>query len=254
MEAKLPNFLLYKSASDLIRVGKDNDGGYLVSKSDIENSNSLISLGISDDWSFEENFSKIKEVEIFAYDGSVSKKRFFKKIIYNFVRFKFSRFIGSLKKYYEFISFFKNPKNHFYNKFVGLDDVNKNRGHLSLASIFNKSKEKNIFLKIDIEGSEYRLLDTIIAKQDFISGLVIEFHDCDLNQEAIKNFINIFNLKIVHIHANNFSGINIKNKMPLVLEVTFSKYGKKIDETLLPHELDMPNNGVSSEINLTFEI
>ena len=41
---------------DLIRIGRDNDGGYLVEKKSLENTQSLISLGISDDWSFEEQF------------------------------------------------------------------------------------------------------------------------------------------------------------------------------------------------------
>ena len=41
---------------DLIRIGRDNDGGYLVEKKSLENTQSLISLGISNDWSFEESF------------------------------------------------------------------------------------------------------------------------------------------------------------------------------------------------------
>ena len=59
MIGKLPNDFSYKSASDLVRIGRDNDGGYLVSKSDIEKSDVLIGLGINDDWSFERDFKKI---------------------------------------------------------------------------------------------------------------------------------------------------------------------------------------------------
>ena len=46
---------------DLIRVGRDNDGGYLVEKKSLENTQSLISLGISNDWSFEESFLNKKK-------------------------------------------------------------------------------------------------------------------------------------------------------------------------------------------------
>ena len=45
---------------DLIRIGRDNDGGYLVEKKSFENTECLISLGINDDWSFEEDFLKKK--------------------------------------------------------------------------------------------------------------------------------------------------------------------------------------------------
>ena len=36
MIGNLPKDFSYKSASDLVRIGRDNDGGYLVSKSDIK--------------------------------------------------------------------------------------------------------------------------------------------------------------------------------------------------------------------------
>ena len=42
--------------TDLIRVGRDNDGGYIVPKSIILKSKSLLSYGINKDWSFEKDF------------------------------------------------------------------------------------------------------------------------------------------------------------------------------------------------------
>ena len=59
---------LYK----LIRVGKDNDGGYLICENSLKNSNILISFGISDDFSFERHFQTINDIDIFAYDPSVN--------------------------------------------------------------------------------------------------------------------------------------------------------------------------------------
>ena len=43
----LPNFLNPRKFQDLIRIGKDNDGGYIVRSQDIEDTRNLISLGIS---------------------------------------------------------------------------------------------------------------------------------------------------------------------------------------------------------------
>ena len=64
----------------------------------------------------------------------------------------------------------------------------------------NKNIEKPLLLKIDIEGSEYRLLDEIISNQNFLSGLIIEFHDVDLNLNKINEFIENFSLSLSHIH------------------------------------------------------
>ena len=86
MIGKLPNNFSYQSASDLVRIGRDNDGGYLVSKSDVEKSDMLIAFGVNDDWSFEQDFKKMKNVEVFAYDASISQKYFFKEIIKSLIR------------------------------------------------------------------------------------------------------------------------------------------------------------------------
>ena len=50
-----PNDLKPKGSFDLIRIGNDNDGGYLVDKNSVLKSKSLIAMGISTDWSFEKH-------------------------------------------------------------------------------------------------------------------------------------------------------------------------------------------------------
>ena len=107
MKAYLPHFFSFKPALDLIRIGRDNDGGYLVSQADIDHSDLLVSLGISDDWSFEKDFIFQQDVEIFAYDASVNGKIFLK------------RFIKSLGKFFSIsrrsLVF---PPTHFKNGFI----------------------------------------------------------------------------------------------------------------------------------------
>ena len=122
----------------------------------------------------------------------------------------------------------------------------------SLETVFEKTTSKNIFFKIDIEGSEYRILDTLIKNQSRVNGLVIEFHDCDIHLDKIKQFIKLFKLNLVHIHGNNFSKIRTDDQLPLILELTFSKHAELTDTTQLPHELDMPNAIGSPEIQLSF--
>jgi hypothetical protein len=96
MRAILPNSFVINSADDLVRIGKNNDGGYLVSNADIDNTEILISLGISDDWSFEENFNKLKDITIYAYDASINKKLFYKKILENFINLRHPKKVFTL--------------------------------------------------------------------------------------------------------------------------------------------------------------
>ena len=48
MKACLPNFFSIKQATDLVRIGRDYDGGYLVSKSDIQKTDVLVGLWTND--------------------------------------------------------------------------------------------------------------------------------------------------------------------------------------------------------------
>ena len=54
----ISNILKPKLKYQLQRVGKNNDGGYLVGINTIKQSKVLISYGINDDWSFEKIFAK----------------------------------------------------------------------------------------------------------------------------------------------------------------------------------------------------
>ena len=105
---------------------------------------------------------------------------------------------------------------------------------------------------MDIEGSEYRCLNDLINFQDKLSGAIIEFHDVDLNINLILAFIKNFNLTIAHVHANNCAPIK-KNGIPLVIEITFSKYGNFENSTpALPHLFDACNDPSEEEIKINF--
>ena len=134
---------------------------------------------------------------------------------------------------------------------VGYDNDNS----MSLKSIFEKyiiRKYEKVFLKIDIESSEYRILEDIIEFSKYISGIVIEFHDVDLHIEKIKTFVNKLPLTLAHCHANNYGGVDNKNQ-PLVVELTFSK-AKPVKNVHppLPNLLDMPNNKHDEEYEIFF--
>ena len=253
IQAVLPSFLKFDPAKDLIRLGKKFDGGYLVSKADIEKSEVLVSLGINDDWSFEKDFIKLKSVPVIAYDASVSKKIFVKNFIKSLLTVyyypnpkKIFRWLVALVSH----SLFFTGNHKHIHKFVGLNADGK---HCSIEQVLSDTDSDRIFLKIDIEGSEYRILDTLVKNKHRINALAIELHDCDIHLAKIENFVKSFGLNLVHIHANNHSPIRNDDYLPTVLELTFSKHAELKQFESLPHSLDMPNHKRLKDIQLTFE-
>ena len=69
-----------------------------------------------------------------------------------------------------------------------------------MKTILSKiSSKDNFFLKIDIEGDEYKILDQIILFSNR-KALVIEFHDVGKNINIIENFIKSFELELVYVY------------------------------------------------------
>ena len=69
-----------KKEYELTRLGKKNDGGYLVGIQTVKESQYLISFGIRDDWSFEKDFLKKNLVKALCFDSEnildILKKKF----------------------------------------------------------------------------------------------------------------------------------------------------------------------------------
>ena len=77
---KFPNYLNPYENKNIIRLGNDYDGGYLVDKESVLETEILISIGISYDWTFEKDFFKLNNCKISTYDGTVGKNFFYAKI------------------------------------------------------------------------------------------------------------------------------------------------------------------------------
>ena len=249
----IPKELKPENLFNLTRLGKDNDGGYLICKNSLEKSNCLVSFGISDDFSFEEDFSKINNCKIFAFDPTVTNKFFLKRIIIPLVKFNLKSFYNNILNYFNFKKFFNKKENLFFKKIVGKGG-NKNFSSISITDVVKLTNNNpQIFFKVDIEGSEYRILDDLSEYSNMISGIAIEFHDVDLHIERIIKFIKNINLTLVHIHGNNWTDCS-SNNIPDHLELSFSKNPEIVSHELsFPHRLDQKNNPNAKEIELIFE-
>lgn len=244
---KLPLIYRPKYNYKLIRLGKNNDGGYLVSKTSVLNSNNLISFGIEDDWSFEEQFIKNNnKINVYIYDDNLDLKWLIK------------RFLKNIKR----LIFFELPINDFLISFIRLfklsylkKKMNLEKKYISQDDILKIASDKDkIFFKIDIEGSEYRIFDELIKIKNKIEAIVIELHDIDLHKDKITNFIEKIGLEITHIHPNNYSKPD-KFSNPTSIELTLEKNFEKENllSLKLPHTLDQKCDPNTNDYELKFE-
>ena len=228
---KLPKILQPFACSDLVRLGKNNDGGYLINSQDINKTQWMVTFGLGDDWSFEKDFIDKNNCGLDVYDNSVKPYLLHEDIS---------------AKYLDFFS--QNRRHHPTN-------VGNNIGFISPQQAL--ADHENVFLKCDIEGNEYLILDDLIRISDKLSGMVIEFHDLNIedNINLLINFLAKSALRLVHVHVNNYTYIETPNQAyPTVLELslTSSKNINWVDHIDLPHELDHPNNPLDKEFKIIF--
>ena len=249
--AVLPKNFQPSAEVELIRIGRNGDGGYLVEPRSLYNADVLVGLGINDDWSFEQDFLERNAVPLFAFDGSISYKIFIRKAVRTLLRLrKLKEIVRSVRTALEYRRFFRGSKQHLSN-FVGMPSSEKS---IDLRELFETHLPQfsSVFLKIDIEGGEYRLLNDLGLLSNRISGLVIEFHDLDLHLDRVASFIEDFPLHLCHTHVNNYGGID-KSSIPLVIECTFtSETSDERWQGRLPHSLDMANNSALDDVPLEF--
>ena len=256
----LPKLFKPNNQYKLNRIGSDNDGGYLVEENSLKNSECLISFGLGFNWSFEKHFFKLKNCRIDCYDHTIKYsliKKYSRKSIINFFKIKtflnldfYKRNFQEVLLYKDYKKFFSGKKNHY----LAAIGIGKNKK--SIKEVIESMKTHPIFFKIDIEGSEYRILKDLIKYQKLISGLVIEFHDIDLHREKIKKFIENFELKLCHIHGQNPGGNEYldENGDPTQVEMTFTNSNNFISNIPeIPHPKDQPTDNRFGDVNLNFE-
>tara|TARA_B110000977_G_C11055385_1_gene483872 strand:+ start:496 stop:1311 length:816 start_codon:yes stop_codon:yes gene_type:complete len=232
LEKFLDRFKEKYMSIDMVRIGGDDDGGYLI-PNNLDSVNYCFSPGVDYTASFESELSKKYNIKSFMADASVSSSPVADD---NLVFIK--KFLGSKTG----------------DDFITLSDWMKN-------SIVDDNQGK--LLQMDIEGGEYDVLSyessETLAK---FSTMVIEFHGLQnmFDRHFLKFITAIFekiyvNFSICHVHPNNCSGIASYNgiDIPRVIEVTFIRNDLvnlyNIDIPIsLPHPLDQSNIQNISEI------
>jgi len=216
---------VYKSPFKKIRLGKDNDGGYVfcdipasVTKTPFKH---LIACGIAGDISFEEDFlRKYRNCSCEAFDGTIDEL--------------------------PPVSVLSSDRIVFVKKNIGAKNT---KVTTNLHNFIDRNDK--LFLKMDIEGGEIPWLASLNDKHlNKFEQLVIEFHspigerNSDIFRKLNKNHV------IIHFHGNNAVPCVIHEKtkfiMPSVFEVTWlhKKYFQKppqLNMDVIPSRIDMAN-------------
>lgn len=204
---------VYKCPFSKIRIGKPNDGGYVLA--DIPNIqyDMLLSCGIDKDISFELNFVNKYDCECLAYDGTINS-----------------------------ISI-DDPSIKFIKKNIG---SNNNDVTTNLHTEINEYQ--CICIKMDIEGWEYQWIESLpYILLNKIDQIIIEFHHpIAYRKHEIFKFLNNTHY-LIHFHANNCCGVVNNNgvDIPNVFECTYlhKKYiiSPELNTDIIPGPLDMNN-------------
>jgi hypothetical protein len=255
---------------NLIRVGKDNDGGYVIPYEIISKTDVLLSYGINKDWSFEKYFyNNNSNVNIHCYDHTLN---FFSLILYTiksillvpiycitFDRKRLKRCIYGIFIIPDYFIFFGKKAKHFRYRIWDTNEDNSKTINSTLNEL-PKAVRKNIFIKMDIEGAEYKVLDDIIDLSDFIGAIVVEFHAIDKLAEDFNKIINkiLKHFYIVHVHGNNYSKLLTNQNFPSAIEITFinkSHCDKNVKLSIKKYPLeglDQPNKISRPDYDIVF--
>ncbi len=220
-----------KESLELVRHGKDGDGGYVVPVKAFKEADVLLGYGIAGDSSFEDQFSEIYDKPSYGFDCGVES-------------------VDS-----------KSSKFTFVNQCIGTDETlndTKSSSH-NIASFSQQLdnlnlRNKKIFIKMDIERAEYQVFEDILQYASQITGIVMELHvisEIDVHK-AVRLLSNLNkDFILVHVHGNDcstrfFATNNSEGAIPRLLELTYinkslvSGYNISTDQKH-PTNLDISN-------------
>jgi len=218
----------------LIRVGKKNDGGYVLLNHELDKVDYLYSYGIEYDTYFERMFADRFGAKVYLYDNTINY------VPYHNNFFFFKENIGESQEYNSF-----SPVNTLSN-------------HLNT----NNHKGKRKILKLDIEGEEYRVLKSLDVETLLeFDQIILEMHKLIFLYDSAVPVLQRINkyFYLYHVHFNNYGEIyKVKDLLvPGILELSWVRKDLIKDQVtfankVLPSVLDMTNNPYEKDYYLDF--
>jgi hypothetical protein len=254
------SLLVPDSCSSLRRLGSAHDGGYVVALDTITSARHLLSFGLATNWEFERDaVAANPHLTVEAFDPSIGPRHFAGMAVRSALSVPL-RFVSAdasgarssarrVKAAVDYFRFFSRTAQHTRKRVW----YNSDRNSAAIADILADVRSKDrgpVFAKIDIEGSEYRILPWIIAAADLFTGLVVEFHDTDICADIFNTQVAqlLERFQVVHVHGNNYGDLAIDGSLPLALEISFAhrslagRAARAVTADDSRHALDAPND------------
>lgn len=214
----------------MIRVGRDNDGGYAM-LNDFEKDECIAySFGIAEDVSWDKQMAEMG-YEVFMYDHTIN------------------RLSEDHKGFHFFKKGIADSENHS-DEVEELSELMKKNGH---------ELKHHMILKMDVEGCEYGFLRMVESSVlDQFDQIVMELHGLTTKREGVIEALEKLTTthQIIHVHANNYGSVLWAGNVPYpeTYEVTLAnrnvyEFKETRGEIALEH-VDMPCNPKDLEIGL----
>ena len=206
-----------------VRIGSDHDGGYVMPSSS-RKTNTVLSIGIGDEVSFDDDLARLG-ARVIQFDHTIEK------------------------------SPSSHPGCEFHRKGWGLNDEGPFVSLTTMVGMFDWSQARHAILKFDTEGAEWECLAD--AKREDLERFEVltgEFHDFHhlINRDYFDKVHGVFaklceTHRVIHMHANNAGGMIMLGGLPFprLLELTFMRrdaaafHGHSSEP--IPGPLDRPN-------------
>lgn len=261
------DFLRPVPLGEKIRVGRNWDGGYVLYRPLLDETDALVSYGVGWEISFEEHFSRLTSKTIVMFDPTMFGK-YLADLKFVGTRLRELRLkpaaehLCGVWRLYKARKRFLKRNIFFVNEGIAAARFGKYDTFAHHIERFNL-KGKRILLKIDIEAAEYDIFQegSIYDHLEQVNQLAIEFHDLKNRLQQAKTIVTKLkkDFLLAHIHPTNF-GETFKiydletdggNDMtiPDVLELLFVKKGKVRKEDLLDRPIEYPIAGIDFPSN-----
>ena len=204
--------------SRIVRIGPNKDSGYVIA--DLFNKPSIVSGGAGKNIDFEISLAQHGS-KVMIFDPTIKK----------------------LPAYHENIEHIKMA---LEGKPSGEFAKSTSLGNLQLSRF-----EDGHYLKLDIEGSEWNVLENLGDGIQIYDQLIIEFHNLYMitNQQFRQTVISVIttlcdNFKLINFHPNNWRTFVFFGKagIPEVFEATFIRNDHAVGERKANEFLNFANN------------
>ena len=268
VNAFLPDWLQPEPCpGPMTRAGRDGDGGYVLPAAEMSDCGALLSLGVNDDWSFEQAFHTIRPRPVDAYDPTVGRAGFLLRALTPLL----SAPIMLLRRprplvrwlvrewglFFNYVRFFRGAVRHRRLWISG----ETGPGRITLAEAMRAGELgrcSRLMIKMDIEGAEYAALAALPPIEwSRVGTLLVEFHDVHLHLPEIRALARLLapDFAVRHVHPNNCSPV--RAGVPAVIEVTWSRRSPSDPRTTPPDlplaGLDQPNTAHAPDIQIRFQ-